>query len=182
VNDRAEAAKAMNQPTNNPPRAETAPAPAGTGDAEALEHVRAMTRAAGSSFYWAMRILPPERRDAMFAIYAFCRDVDDITDGSATVEEKLAQLTAWRGEIDLVFAGTPRTMLARALVGPARSYRLEKADFLAIIDGMEMDVRGTVLAPPMDQLQLYCDRVAGAVGLLSVRVFGAEGDGVGTSR
>lgn len=138
-----------------------------------LAHIRAVTKASGSSFYWAMRILPPERRDAMFAIYAFCREVDDIADGTMADAEKLRQLDLWRREIDAVYTGTPNDLTARALVGPARTYALEREEFIAVIDGMEMDARGETRAPTMETLKLYCRRVAGAVGLLSIRIFGA---------
>lgn len=140
-----------------------------------LEHIRAVTRAAGSSFYWAMRILPPDRRDAMFAIYAFCREVDDIADGDQPGVQKLARLDHWRREIDLVYDGKPNHLTARALVQPAHTYELERDEFDAVIDGMVMDVKGLTVAPAMDQLELYCRRVAGAVGLLSIRIFGAPG-------
>ena len=139
----------------------------------ALEHIRAVTKAAGSSFYWAMRILPPERRDAMFAIYAFCREVDDIADGDAPLDSKSAQLDAWRDEVESIYHGDPENLTARALVAPVRTYDLEREEFMAVIDGMEMDMRGLTVAPSMQDLELYCRRVAGAVGLLSIRVFGA---------
>lgn len=138
-----------------------------------LEHIRAVTKAAGSSFYWAMRILPPERRDAMFAIYAFCREVDDIADGDAPAEQKSRQLDDWRREIDLVYDGEPKHITARALIGPVSAYDLEREEFIAVIDGMDMDVRGLTVSPDMERLELYCRRVAGAVGMLSIRVFGA---------
>ena len=141
-------------------------------DVESLEHIRAVTKAAGSSFYWAMRILPPERRDAMFAIYAFCREVDDIADGVDPTTQKITELQRWRSEIELVYDGTPADLTARALVAPVRLYDLEREEFVAIIDGMEMDVRGQTVAPTMKDLELYCRRVAGAVGMLSIRVFG----------
>lgn len=142
-------------------------------DAAALAHVRAVTRNAGSSFYWAMRILPPARREAMFAVYAFCREVDDIADGEASVPEKMDALDAWREEIGRIFRGAPRCATARALVGPARRYDLEEDELLAVVDGMTMDVSGMMRAPPREVLSLYCRRVAGAVGLLSIRAFGA---------
>jgi phytoene synthase len=138
-------------------------------------HVREVTRAAGSSFYWAMRILPPARRQAMFAIYAFCRVVDDIADGDAPDVEKRRQLAEWRTEIGRIYDGTPVHPVARALVRPTQTYGLRKEDFLAVIDGMEMDVGVGIRAPGLDDLDLYCRRVAGAVGLLSIRAFGAGG-------
>jgi phytoene synthase len=118
-----------------------------------------------------MRVLPEARRDAMFAIYAFCREVDDIADGSAAPEAKRRDLDAWRREIDALFAGHPATMTGRALLEPTPAFDLRRADFLAVIDGMEMDA-AEIRAPSLAELDLYCDRVASAVGRLSVRAFG----------
>ena len=138
---------------------------------EARAAVRARVEAAGTSFYWAMRVLPEARRDAMFAIYAFCREVDDIADGSAAPEAKRRDLDAWRGEIAALYAGGPATTAGRALLEPTRAYDLRREDFLAVIDGMEMDA-ADIRAPGLAELDLYCDRVASAVGRLSVRAFG----------
>ena len=143
-----------------------------SADDDAKAHVRAVTVAAGSSFYWAMRMLPAARRDAMFAIYAFCREVDDVADGHDAPRIKLAKLSEWRREIERVFDGEPMFPTARALTAPVRDYQLRRADFLAVIDGMEMDVGTGMVAPDMAELELYCRRVAGAVGLLSIRAFG----------
>lgn len=142
-------------------------------------HVEAVVRASGTSFFWGMRRLPPERRQAMYAIYAFCRDVDDIADGPASPEDKRARLGIWRGEIERLYGERPGHPVARALVRPVADYRLRKEDFRAVIDGMEMDADERVRLGDMDELELYCDRVAAAVGRLSVRVFGMpeqEGD------
>jgi phytoene synthase len=109
----------------------------------------------------------------MFAVYAFCRVVDDIADGDLPDAAKLRQLQGWRAEIDRLYAGTAQHAISRALAEPVRRFDLAREDFLAIIDGMEMDARGGLMAPPMHELRLYCSRVAGAVGLLSVRIFGA---------
>jgi len=136
--------------------------------------IRARVQAAGTSFYWAMRILPAARRDAMFAIYAFCREVDDIADSPAPVTEKCAGLAAWREEIDAIYAGRPRHLIGQALVLPVAEYRLRRGDFLAVIDGMEMDAVADIRAPSLDELDLYCARVASAVGHLSVRAFGDD--------
>ena len=143
-----------------------------SADDDAKTHVRTVTVASGSSFYWAMRMLPSARREAMFAIYAFCREVDDIADGDDPPDGKLSKLAAWRTEIDRVYDGSPTFPTARALVGPVREYALGRADFHAVINGMEMDVGVGVVAPAMADLELYCRRVAGAVGLLSIRAFG----------
>jgi phytoene synthase len=135
-------------------------------------------RAAGSSFYNAMRILPHPQREAMFQIYSFCRQVDDIADAKEARSLRRAQLGAWREEIDALYAGKagPRT---RGLLAHVRHFALRREDFHAIIDGMQMDVDSDIQAPDEETLELYCDRVASAVGRLSVRIFGMqEGDGL----
>ena len=132
---------------------------------------------AKTSFYWAMRLLPAEKRQAMFAVYAFCRVVDDIADGDLPEAAKLRQLQGWREEIDRLYAGDARDPIARALIKPIRRFDLAREDFLAMIDGMETDARGGLIAPAMADLELYCSRVAGAVGLLSVRIFEAPQSG-----
>ena len=134
--------------------------------------------ASGSSFYAAMRILPREQREAMFQIYSFCRQVDDIADSEGPRPERLAALQQWRDDIDALFKGDPPPSL-RDYVGSVQKFGLKQEDFLAIVDGMEMDVPQDMRAPDLATLDLYCDRVASAVGRLSVRVFGfGEADGV----
>jgi len=134
--------------------------------------------ASGSSFYAAMRILPREQREAMFQIYSFCRQVDDIADSEGPRPERLAALQQWRDDIDALFKGDPPPSL-RDYVGSVQRFGLKQEDFLAIVDGMEMDVPQDMRAPDLATLDLYCDRVASAVGRLSVRVFGfGEADGV----
>ncbi|HEY2049838.1 MAG TPA: presqualene diphosphate synthase HpnD [Caulobacteraceae bacterium] len=131
-------------------------------------------QASGSSFYAAMRLLPKAERSAMFAVYEFCRRVDDIADEDGpTPEERRAQLDVWRRGIEALYDGgsTERT---RSLVEPVRRYGLKKEDFLAVIDGMEMDIGEPIVAPDFETLDLYCDRVASAVGRLSVRIFGMD--------
>jgi presqualene diphosphate synthase len=132
-------------------------------------------RAAGSSFYGGMRILPRPQREAMFEIYAFCRAVDDIADDPGPRDARRGALQHWRADIDLLYAGAPPPQL-RGLAQAVRTFDLQHADFLAVIDGMEMDVAADIRAPDRPTLELYCDRVACAVGRLSVRVFGMERD------
>jgi len=136
--------------------------------------IRARVAAAGTSFYWAMRLLPEARREGMFAIYAYCREVDDIADSDAPPAAKRADLALWRREVDAIFAGKAVRPLSRVLAEVARAYRLRREDFLAIIDGMEMDAAADIRAPSLAELDLYCDRVASAVGRLSVRIFGSD--------
>jgi phytoene synthase len=135
-------------------------------------------RASGSSFYTAMRILPRAQREAMFEIYSFCRLVDDVADSTAPHAERRRDLALWRERIEAIYAGRPAPEL-RALAQAVQDFALRKEDFLAIIDGMEMDAAQDIRAPDWATLDLYCDRVASAVGRLSVRVFGVgEEDGI----
>src|SRR6516164_3097405 len=131
----------------------------------------AAARASGSSFYRGMRILPRAEREAMFEIYSFCRAVDDIADDPGPREPRRAQLQAWRADIDALYAGKPPPQLG-GLAEAVRQFNLRREDFLAVIDGMAMDVEADIRAPDRATLDLYCDRVACAVGRLSVRVFG----------
>ena len=135
--------------------------------------------ASGSSFYAAMRILPRAQRGAMFQIYTFCREVDDIADADGPREGRREALAQWRRDIDALCAGHPPERL-KSYLPSVRTFGLRREDFIAIIDGMEMDVVGNIRAPDAATLDLYCDRVASAVGRLSVRVFGLpEQDGEG---
>jgi presqualene diphosphate synthase len=134
---------------------------------------QAAERASGSSFYAGMRILPRAQREAMFEIYSFCRAVDDVADDPGPRDVRRGQIEAWRGDIEALYAGAPPLHLA-GLAQAVRSFDLQRADFLAVIDGMEMDVLADIRAPDRATLDLYCDRVACAVGRLSVRVFGME--------
>ncbi len=144
-------------------------------DAALRESIRQRVESAGTSFYWAMRLLPKDRRNGMYAVYAFCREVDDIADDTTPPEQKKAALTAWHAEIDALYGGRPRHLVARALSEPVLRYALRRCDFHAVIDGMEMDAAQDIRAPDLATLDLYCARVAGAVGHLSVHVFGDSG-------
>jgi len=112
----------------------------------------------------------------MYAIYAFCREVDDIADDPLALDEKRRLLAEWRREIDRVYQRKPTSLTGLALAEAIAQYGLQKQDFLDLIDGMEMDASESLQGPSMETLQLYCERVAGAVGLLSIRVFGDSGD------
>ena len=135
--------------------------------------VEERVRRSGSSFYWAMRMMEPARRQAMYAVYAFCREVDDIADEPGDPAVKRRQLGEWRQAIADIYGGrTPDLPYARALVPAVQSFGLVQEDLLAVVDGCEMDVGSGLVRPPMATLDLYCDRVACAVGRLSVRIFG----------
>lgn len=136
------------------------------------ETIRHRVEAAGTSFYWAMRLLPRQRREGMYAIYAFCREVDDIADADTPAEYKFTELARWHEEIEALYEGQPRHLMARALLRPVQCYALRKEDFLALLAGMEMDARADIRAPDLATLDLYCARVASAVGHLSVHIFG----------
>ncbi|GLS45761.1 presqualene diphosphate synthase HpnD [Methylobacterium brachythecii] len=151
--------------------ATASPVDVSTSEAQALP-------AAGSSFYTAMRLLPPERREAMYAVYAFCRAVDDVADDGGAREVRAAELDRWRADIDALYAGKPAARV-QPLVGPVKQYGLKRQDFQDVIDGMAMDAVEDIVAPSEDKLDLYCDRVASAVGRLSVCIFGMpEADGI----
>src|SRR2546423_9592878 len=120
-----------------------------------------------------MRIMPRAQREAMFEIYAFCRKVDDIADESGPRDVRLDQLRLWRSDIDALYHGSSVSR-ARSLAAPIKTFKLRREDFRAVIDGMEMDVVADICAPDWNRLDLYCDRVASAVGRLCVRVFGME--------
>lgn len=135
-------------------------------------------KVSGSSFYTALRILPKRERDAMFAIYAFCREVDDVADEPGrSPDEQRAALEAWRADLAALYQGNPNPRV-RFLAGSKADFGLELDDFLAVIDGMAMDIGPPIRGPDFATFDLYCDRVASAVGRLSVRVFGmAEAHG-----
>ena len=142
--------------------------------------VKALVLHSNSSFYWAMRLLPHKKRTAMFAIYAFCRGVDDIADNLGTIQCKRARLKKRRAEIVEALEGIPVTPLDRQLLLAKNRFNLCSSDFLDIIKGMDMDLKGEksdgrVRIKNMNELTLYCDRVAGAVGRLSNKVFGLSG-------
>jgi phytoene synthase len=131
-------------------------------------------RISGSSFYVAMLLLPKAEREAMFAIYAFCRLVDDIADdGTRPRPERGTELQKWRDDLAALYAGRPAGRAA--FLEPAvKAFKLKHADFLSVIDGMDMDVLSDIRGPDRKTLNLYCARVAEAVGRLSVRIFGMD--------
>jgi phytoene synthase len=143
-----------------------------------LDAVETIVRSAGTSFYHGMRLLPADRRHAMYAIYAFCRIVDDIADDDRPLEAKRAGLMAWRDNIAALYRGNTdhgghaEGPVTRVLAAAVPRFGLRADDFIAIIDGMQTDAETVIVAPDMATLDLYCDRVASAVGRLSVRTFG----------
>lgn len=142
----------------------------------ARARVEEIVRASGTTFFWAMRFLPGEKRRAMFAVYAFCRIVDDIADDPNPLDVKKRELARWRDEIRALYSGRPRDPVAIALAEPVAHFGLAEADFQAVIDGMETDASETLRLATRDDLLQYCDRVACAVGRLSCRIFGLGPD------
>jgi phytoene synthase len=110
----------------------------------------------------------------MYALYAFCRELHDIAGGEASRSLKQTLLLNWRTEIAHLYEGRPRHVVTRGLTEAIHRYSLQCDDFLAVIDGVEMDVRTDIRAPSFEQLDRYCECVAVAVGRLSVRIFGEE--------
>ena len=131
----------------------------------------AMSAAGTSSFYAAMRILPAPQREAMFHVYAFCRAVDDIADSVKPRAQRLAELARWREDIAGLFCRREVPERLQQLASVIRQYGCEHEDFDAIIAGMLMDAERDICAPDWATLDLYCDRVASAVGRISVRIF-----------
>ena len=121
-----------------------------------------------------MAILPKARREGMYALYGFCRAVDDIADDSPTPEIAAHGLQEWREWITAAFQGKPSNAITTALLPAIREFKLIEKDFQEIIDGMAMD-SVAIVAPDMATLDTYCDRVASAVGRVSVRIFGDAG-------
>ena len=144
--------------------------------AEPWAHVHRVVARSGTSFLWGMRVLPAERRRAMYAIYAFCREVDDVADEPGDGVEKKRGLAAWREEIARLYAGEPRWLTTRALLQPVQRYDLPREEFLAVIDGVEIDTAPAVRMATLDDLLRYCRKVAGAVGMLSIHAFGVPRD------
>jgi squalene synthase HpnD len=143
---------------------------------DARAYVETVVRRSGSSFYWGMRRLETHRRRAIYAVYAFCREVDDIVDDEGPLDEKKRLLNLWRDEVERLYSDAATHPITNELLSPAREFELRREDFLAVIDGMEMDLDVPVRISNFDTLDLYCDRAASAVGRLCVRIFGLPAD------
>ncbi len=140
----------------------------------ALAEVRQRVKAARSSFGMGLMFAPREGREAAAALYAFCRAVDDVVDEGGSLAERHEGLALWRGRIARLFAsGVPEDPVTCVLAPAIARFALEEADFQAILDGMAMDAEERPLqAPDHATLDLYCDRVASAVGRIALRLFG----------
>ena len=127
----------------------------------------------GSSFYYSFLYLPPEQRQAITALYAFCREVDDVVDESSDQQLARVRLEWWRDEIARLFAGEPQHPVSRALASAIERFNLPEEHFLEIIDGMEMDLLYDSY-PSFRELSLYCHRVASIVGIMAAEIFGYQ--------
>ena len=135
--------------------------------------VKKIVKKSGSSFFWGMNVLDSEKKRAIFAIYAFCRIVDDIADEIKNKRLKIEKLKSWKKKINNIFESKKvKSCIEKELKIAVEKFKLERLDFYAIIDGMMMDAKSDIKFPKKKNLELYCDRVAVAVGYLSIRIFG----------
>jgi len=140
------------------------------------EYCQQKAAQSGSSFYYSFRFLPPERRRAITALYAFCREVDDAVDEPADPGVARATLNWWRDEVARLYAGSAQHPVTRALGQAIGPFNIQQVQLGEILDGMEMDLTQNRY-PSFERLQLYCHRVAGVVGLLAANVFGFRNPG-----
>ena len=139
-------------------------------------NVENIVKKSGSSFYWGMKLLPEIKKRAMFSVYAFCRVVDDIADNSGAIRSKKTKLNDWKKKIDSIYNNKNKNeSILRELKTSIETFNLEKRDFISIIDGMLMDVKKKIQFPSKTEFELYCERVAVAVGYLSIKIFGLSG-------
>lgn len=135
------------------------------------EYCQNKAASSGSSFYYSFLFLPPNRRRAIMAFYAFCREVDDVVDECSDPQLAATKLAWWREELDRLYAGQPQHPVTHALKTVLMEFNLPQEQLLEIIDGMEMDLQQTRY-PDFKALSLYCYRVASVVGLLAAEIFG----------
>ncbi len=143
-------------------------------------YVADVTKASGSSFYLPMMLLPRVKREAMLALYAFCRETDDVADEIEDPAISRALIDAWREEIHALYRGEPRHPVTIALEAPIERFGLPERYFLEILEGFEMDGGGAMVRPTLAELERYCYCVASCVGLLSVEIFGYRADSIPT--
>ena len=135
------------------------------------EYCQQKATASGSSFYYSFLFLPPERRRAITALYAYCREVDDVVDECTDAGVARTKLAWWREEVANLYAGKPQHPVTQALACGIVAYDIQQQHMLELIDGMAMDLDYNRY-PDFDTLKLYCHRVAGVVGLMSASIFG----------
>jgi phytoene synthase len=138
----------------------------------AAELVASLTRKSGSNFYYSFLFLPRRKREAMYALYAFCRTVDDAVDqGGGTAADQRRVLAEWRAELSRAYAGCPKEPIAIRLAEVVRAFPIRQEHLEAILDGVEMDIDKRRYAT-FEELSEYCYRVAAAVGLACIEIFG----------
>src|SRR5450830_158851 len=135
------------------------------------EYCQQKAASSGSSFYYSFMFLPKARREAITALYAFCREVDDIADECQDMDIARTKLAWWRAEISNLYTDKPQHPVTKALAAPVKNYALQEQHFQEIIDGMEMDLNQSRYVD-FDELQVYCYRVASVVGILAASIFG----------
>lgn len=141
-----------------------------------IQYCYQKTKASKSNFSWTFYFIKKESRDALIALYAFCREIDDIVDETLDLEIARKKLYWWKNEVNNLFHATPQHPVTKSLVQFIQKYELNEAYFLEIIDGMEMDLKFNRYES-FKQLQLYCYRVAGVVGILCVKILGFKNQG-----
>ncbi len=137
------------------------------------EYCQQKAAASGSSFYYSFLFLPPPRRRAITALYAYCREIDDVVDEGHDLQVAATKLAWWRQEVERLYAGSPQHPVTQALLPVIKDFNLPREQLLEIIDGMEMDLQQTRYLD-FKSLSLYCYRVASVVGLLAAEIFGFE--------
>jgi 15-cis-phytoene synthase len=140
--------------------------------AAAYGHCEAVTRRASSNFYWGFRLLPHDRRRSLCAVYAFCRAADDFADAPGAGRDPTALLARWREELAAVYEGRPRHPIGIALADTVERFGIAREHFEAVIAGVEMDLQRTRYEAWENDLEDYCYRVASAVGLVCIEIFG----------
>ena len=142
-----------------------------TANASANAYCQEKAAASGSSFYYSFLFLEPPRRQAITALYAFCREVDDVVDECPDPTLAAAKLAWWRNEVAALYAGSPSHPVTQALTEAMQKFSIPQEQLQEIIDGMEMDLQ-QARYPDFKSLHLYCYRVASVVGLLAAEIFG----------
>lgn len=138
---------------------------------DAHQYCQDKAAASGSSFYYSFLFLPTKRRRAITALYAYCREVDDVVDECTDPGVARTKLAWWRDEVTRLYEGKPQHPVTHALADVIKPYAITRDQLLTVIDGMAMDLEYNRY-PDFDTLKLYCHRVAGVVGLMSARIFG----------
>ena len=137
--------------------------------------IKKIVKKSGSSFFWGMYILPIKERRALYTLYAFCRHIDDIVDGNASLSQKIELLSAWRREIDNMYdKKVPASCIGRNIYKNCMRFNIPKSDLTSIIDSVSMDIPNPIQAPCLDDFYKYCKGVASSPGSMSLRVLGCK--------